>query len=73
MKNSDPIMFGFAVKVYFKDLIIKHSALFDEIGVNFNNGLGDLYAKLETLDAAKKAEIEADILQYMQNNQDLQW
>ena len=61
MKNSDPIMFGFAVKVYFKDLIEKHSALFDEMGVNFNNGLGDLYAKLGTLDAAKKAEIEADI------------
>ncbi|MDD2896007.1 MAG: NADP-dependent isocitrate dehydrogenase [Aliarcobacter sp.] len=61
MKNSDPIMFGFAVKVYFKDLIAKHAALFDEMGVNFNNGLGDLYAKLDTLDAAKKAEIEADI------------
>lgn len=61
MKNSDPIMFGFAVKVYFKDLIEKHSTLFEQIGVNFNNGLGDLYAKLETLDAAKKAEIEADI------------
>lgn len=61
MKNSDPIMFGFAVKVYFKDLIAKHGELFDQIGVNFNNGLGDLYAKLETLDAAKKAEIEADI------------
>ncbi|AXX89721.1 isocitrate dehydrogenase (NADP(+)) [Arcobacter suis] len=61
MKNSDPIMFGFAVKVYFKDLIAKHAALFVEMGVNFNNGLGDLYAKLETLDAAKKAEIEADI------------
>ncbi len=61
MKNSDPIMFGFAVKVYFKDLIAKHAALFDEMGVNFNNGLGDLYAKLGTLDAAKKAEIEADI------------
>lgn len=61
MKNSDPIMFGFAVKVYFKDLIAKHAALFDEMGVNFNNGLGDLYVKLGTLDAAKKAEIEADI------------
>ena len=61
MKNSDPIMFGFAVKVYFKDLIEKHAKLFEEIGVNFNNGLGDLYAKLGTLDAAKKAEIEADI------------
>eukprot|EP01029_Cantina_marsupialis_P031665 TRINITY_DN9187_c0_g2_i1.p1 TRINITY_DN9187_c0_g2~~TRINITY_DN9187_c0_g2_i1.p1 ORF type:complete len:731 (-),score=238.44 TRINITY_DN9187_c0_g2_i1:120-2312(-) len=61
MKVSDPIMFGFAVKVFFKDLIEKHSALFDELGVNFNNGLGDLYSKIETLDADKKAEIEADI------------
>ncbi|XPV70254.1 MAG: NADP-dependent isocitrate dehydrogenase [Halarcobacter sp.] len=61
MKVSDPIMFGFAVKVYFKDLIAKHGALFDELGVNFNNGLGDLYSKLENVDAAKKAEIEADI------------
>ena len=61
MKNSDPIMFGFAVKVYFKDLIAKHSALFDELGVNFNNGLGDLYSKLDQVDADKKAEIEADI------------
>jgi isocitrate dehydrogenase len=61
MKNSDPIMFGFAVKVYFKDLIAKYGALFDEMGVNFNNGLGDLYSKLETIDAAKKAEILADI------------
>ncbi|WP_320034231.1 NADP-dependent isocitrate dehydrogenase [Halarcobacter sp.] len=61
MKVSDPIMFGFAVKVFFKELIEKHNALFDELGVNFNNGLGDLYSKLETLDADKKAEIEADI------------
>ncbi len=61
MKVSDPIMFGFAVKVYFKDLIEKHGALFDELGVNFNNGLGDLYSKLDSVDAAKKAEIEADI------------
>ena len=61
MKVSDPIMFGYAVKVYFKDLITKHGALFDELGVNFNNGLGDLYSKLDQVDAAKKAEIEADI------------
>ncbi|ADG93575.1 isocitrate dehydrogenase, NADP-dependent [Arcobacter nitrofigilis DSM 7299] len=61
MKVSDPIMFGFAVKVFFKDLIAKHGALFDELGVNFNNGLGDLYSKLDKVDAAKKAEIEADI------------
>ncbi|WP_152054863.1 NADP-dependent isocitrate dehydrogenase [Aliarcobacter butzleri] len=61
MKVSDPIMFGFAVKVYFKDLIAKHGKLFDEIGVNFNNGLGDLYSKLDNIDASKKAEILADI------------
>lgn len=61
MKVSDPIMFGFAVKVYFKDLIAKHGKLFDEMGVNFNNGLGDLYSKLDNIDASKKAEILADI------------
>lgn len=61
MKVSDPIMFGFAVKVYFKDLIEKHSALFDELGVDFNNGLGDLYSKLTRVDADTKAQIEADI------------
>ena len=61
MKVSDPIMFGFAVKVYYKDLIAKHSELFEKMGVNFNNGIGDLYAKLDTLDASKKAEILADI------------
>ncbi len=61
MKVSDPIMFGFAVKVYFKDLIAKHGELFESLGVNFNNGLGDLYSKLDSVDANKKAEIEADI------------
>ncbi|WP_321311198.1 NADP-dependent isocitrate dehydrogenase [Halarcobacter sp.] len=61
MKVSDPIMFGFAVKVFFKELIEKHGALFDELDVNFNNGLGDLYSKLDSIDTDKKAEIEADI------------
>ena len=61
MKVSDPIMFGFAVKVYFKDLIEKHGKLFEELGVNFNNGLGDLYNKIESLDEDKKKEILADI------------
>ena len=61
MKVSDPIMFGFAVKVFFKDLIAKHSELFNSLGVNFNNGLGDLYSKLDQVDSSKKAEIEADI------------
>lgn len=61
MKVSDPIMFGFAVKVYFKDLIAKHKETFEKIGVNFNNGLGDLYSKLDQVDSNKKAEILADI------------
>ena len=61
MKVSDPIMFGYAVKVFFKDLIAKHGEFFKEIGVNFNNGLGDLYTKLESVDATKKAEIHKDI------------
>ena len=61
MKVSDPIMFGFAVKVYFKDLIAKHSSTFEKIGVNFNNGLGDLYSKLDLVDDALRAQILADI------------
>lgn len=61
MKVSDPIIFGHAVKVFFKDLFAKHSATFKELGVNVNNGFGDLTAKLDKLPADKKAEIEADI------------
>jgi isocitrate dehydrogenase len=61
MKVSDPIIFGHAVKVFFKDLIARHSATLKDAGVDFNNGFGDLVAKLEKLPAAKKAEIEADI------------
>ncbi len=61
MKVSDPILFGFAVKVYFKELIDKHNSLFEELGVDFNNGLGDLYSKLNTVDADTKAQVEADI------------
>jgi len=61
MKVSDPIIFGHAVSVFFKDLIAKHAATLAEIGVNFNNGFGDLIAKLDKLPADKKAEIEADI------------
>jgi isocitrate dehydrogenase len=61
MKVSDPIIFGHAVSVFFKDLVAKHAATLAEIGVNFNNGFGDLIAKLDKLPADKKAEIEADI------------
>ena len=61
MKVSDPIIFGHAVKVFFKDLVTKHGALFEEIGVDFNNGFGDLISRLEELPEEKRAEIEADI------------
>jgi isocitrate dehydrogenase len=62
MKVSDPIMFGYAVKVFFKEVFEKYATLFAEIGVNANNGLGDLYSKIATLPAAQKAAIEADIM-----------
>ena len=61
MKVSDPIMFGHAVTVYYKDVFAKHADLFKEIGVDERNGLGDVYAKIANIDAAKKAEVEADI------------
>jgi isocitrate dehydrogenase len=61
MKVSDPIMFGHAVTVYFKDVFEKHAATIKELGVNVNNGLGDLLAKIATLPEAKRAKIEADI------------
>ena len=61
MKVSDPVMFGHAVSVFFKDVFEKHAAAFKNLGVNPNFGLGDLYAKIEGLPAEKRAEIEADI------------
>ena len=61
MKVSDPIMFGHVVTVYFKEVFEKHAATFAELGVDANNGLGDVYAKIAKLPADKKAEIEADI------------
>jgi isocitrate dehydrogenase len=61
MKVSDPIIFGHAVKVFFKDLLAKHAAVISELGVDFNNGLGDLVAKIQNLPADKKAAIEADL------------
>ncbi|MEJ1419406.1 MAG: NADP-dependent isocitrate dehydrogenase, partial [Candidatus Sedimenticola sp. (ex Thyasira tokunagai)] len=61
MKVSDPKIFGHAVKVFYSDVIAKHADTIAELGVDFNNGLGDLYAKIENLPADKKAEIEADI------------
>ncbi|HBA61557.1 MAG TPA: NADP-dependent isocitrate dehydrogenase [Elusimicrobia bacterium] len=61
MKVSDPVLFGHAVYTFFQDVFDKHAGTFKTLGVNPNMGLGDLYKKLETLPADKKAEIEADI------------
>ena len=61
MKVSDPIIFGHAVKVFFRDLIAKHADVIKELGVDFNNGFGDLVAKIEKLPADRKGAIEADL------------
>eukprot|EP00928_Gymnodinium_smaydae_P061304 TRINITY_DN45412_c0_g1_i1.p1 TRINITY_DN45412_c0_g1~~TRINITY_DN45412_c0_g1_i1.p1 ORF type:complete len:764 (+),score=208.78 TRINITY_DN45412_c0_g1_i1:69-2294(+) len=61
MKVSDPIIFGHCVKAFYKDVFEKHAATFEKLGVNPNNGLGDVYKKIATLPAEQKAEIEADI------------
>ena len=61
MKVSDPVMFGLCVRVFFKDLFHKHAATLARLGVDLNNGFGDLVEKIATLPAAEKAAIEADI------------
>src|SRR3990172_1272516 len=61
MKISDPVMFGHAVTVFYKDVFEKHAAALKEAGGNPNLGLGDLYVKIRKLTDAKRAEIEADI------------
>ncbi|MFB9133774.1 NADP-dependent isocitrate dehydrogenase [Vibrio olivae] len=59
MKVSDPVIFGYAVKVYYRDVFEKYGELFDQLGVDVNNGIGDVYSKIETLPADKQAEIKA--------------
>ncbi|MGL4939579.1 NADP-dependent isocitrate dehydrogenase [Shewanella sp.] len=61
MKVSDPIMFGHAVKVFFQPVFAKHASLFAELGVDVNNGFGDVYAKIAQLPDQMRAQIEADI------------
>jgi isocitrate dehydrogenase len=61
MKVSHPIVFGHAVKVFYKDAFAKHQELFDELGVNVNNGLSDLYSKIESLPASQHDEIIEDL------------
>ena len=62
MKVSDPVMFGHAVEVYYKDVFEKHATIFKEIGVNTKNGLGDVYDKIENLTTTQQDEIKNDIL-----------
>ncbi|TRW79449.1 NADP-dependent isocitrate dehydrogenase [Mycolicibacterium sp. 018/SC-01/001] len=61
MKVSHPIVFGHAVKVFYKDAFAKHQELFDQLGVNVNNGLSDLYDKIEALPASQREEIIEDL------------
>ena len=61
MKVSDPIIFGHAVSVYYKDVFEKHAATFNKLGVDTRNGLGDVYSKISLLPEAERKEIAADI------------
>ena len=61
MKVSDPIIFGHAVKIFFKDVFAKHGETIEKIGVNVNSGLGNLLERIQELPDAKRKEIEADI------------
>jgi isocitrate dehydrogenase len=71
MKVSDPIIFGHGVTVFFEDVFNKHEKIFKELGVNANNGLGDVYSKIKDLPADQKAEIEGDIKACIENGPDL--
>ncbi|HLT04863.1 MAG TPA: NADP-dependent isocitrate dehydrogenase [Pseudomonas sp.] len=61
MKVSDPIMFGQFVEAYYDAVLTKHADALKEVGFNANNGIGDLYTRIQSLPADKRAEIEADI------------
>ena len=71
MKVSDPIIFGHAVKLFFSDVFEKHQVLFDEIGINTNNGYGNVLEKVAGLETKKRQEIEADFKAAIVNGPDL--
>jgi len=71
MKVSDPIIFGHMVSVYFADVFEKHAATFEQLGVDVNNGFGDVVDRIQSLDAGQRAEIEADIQACYDKNPDL--
>jgi isocitrate dehydrogenase len=61
MKVSDPIIFGHAVRTYYQDVFDKHAAVFEKLGVDPDNGIGDVYAKIQSLPAGERSAIEADL------------
>ena len=71
MKVSDPIMFGHAVTIYYKDVFEKYADTFAKLGVNPNNGLGDVYAKIQSLPADQQDAIKADIQAVYETHPDL--
>lgn len=71
MKVSDPIIFGHCVRVFFADVFTKHADTFAQLGVNANNGFGDVVAKIASLPDEKRAEIEADIQAVYEKRPDL--
>lgn len=71
MKVSDPIMFGHAVSVYYKDALEKHADALKEIGVNLNNGISDVYDKIDRLPEEKRTEILNDLEKVYENRPDL--
>ena len=71
MKVSDPIIFGHAVSVYFKDVFSKYADTFQKLGVDTRNGLGDVYAKISELPETKRRQIEEDIQAVYQTRPEL--
>lgn len=71
MKVSDPILFGAAVEVYFAEVFEKYAETFNDLGVDVRNGLGDVYAKIATLPAEQRNEIESALATAIENGPDL--
>jgi isocitrate dehydrogenase len=71
MKVSDPIMFGHAVKAFYDDVFQQHGDVLEQMGVDVNNGIGDLYSKLESLSDEKRAEIEATLKKVYQQRPEM--
>jgi len=71
MKVSDPIIFGHAVSIYFKEMLAKNAGVLEPLGIDFRNGFGDLLSKIETLPVEKKVAIEADLAEVYEAGPDL--